>query len=324
MQDDSVATFDHPDEADTINDPADARWAVAVGAYAVRPVWSGFDNLTHNICDFAPCKNAVLQEGDIAAFSSVGPTADGRQKPDISAPGVAIVSSLSADVRICPGSEGGSTCLGRKFVTQDGKNAVEAGTSMSTPHVTGVVALMLQANPYLDPATVIATLRATARHDSFTGSAAWSPAWGAGKVDAYAAVRSIQGNQPPPTAPPPTATPTPVIPLSFNISALRAERGTNHHVSRVKKGQKITFALYLRVSSVPDDAHVTIEWRVSTQGDVIGYHTDSLALRHGDVGTFRSPWIFTPKVTGKYSVLGKVSGNGEAQQRAISFTVTRR
>lgn len=63
----------------------------------------------------------------IASFSSAGPTRDGRQKPDLVAPGVASLAARSAS----RGSVGGLT---RK-----------SGTSMASPVVAGIVACMFQA-----------------------------------------------------------------------------------------------------------------------------------------------------------------------------------
>lgn len=72
---------------------------------------------------------AVDSGGRLAEFSSRGPVesdGSGRLKPDISAPGVNVYSSL-------PG----------------GTYGVNSGTSMAGPHVVGVVALMWSANPVL-------------------------------------------------------------------------------------------------------------------------------------------------------------------------------
>ncbi|TDC52901.1 hypothetical protein E1212_07085 [Jiangella ureilytica] len=66
----------------------------------------------------------------LAPFSSAGPTRDGRGKPDLLAPGVAVLSARSAP----PGSRVSAGALTRK-----------SGTSMAAPHVTGAVALCLQA-----------------------------------------------------------------------------------------------------------------------------------------------------------------------------------
>ena len=63
---------------------------------------------------------------------------------------------------------------------------------MSSPSVTGIVALILQANPALTTDQVREILFTTARNDSETGdiqaSGEMSDIWGWGKVDAYHAV----------------------------------------------------------------------------------------------------------------------------------------
>ena len=67
-----------------------------------------------------------------------------------------------------------------------------SGTSMSCPAVTGIVALMLEANPNLSPKKVREILCLTARNDEVTGplhaSDSISDIWGWGKADALAAV----------------------------------------------------------------------------------------------------------------------------------------
>ena len=130
----------------TIGEPATANKAIAVGAYTTKP---------------------SSEYGRIARFSSKGPTRDGRQKPEITAPGRKIISARS-----------GGDYTGKQ------------GTSMSCPHVAGAVALMLQVNSTLDPATVSNIIKDTAVTDSFTGST-WNPTWGMGKLDAKAAVMRV-------------------------------------------------------------------------------------------------------------------------------------
>ncbi len=65
----------------------------------------------------------------LAPFSSKGPTADGRVKPDLVAPGVKILAARSTPRH----QHRGNALLTRM-----------SGTSMATPHVTGTVALMLE------------------------------------------------------------------------------------------------------------------------------------------------------------------------------------
>ncbi|MFM7662098.1 MAG: S8 family peptidase, partial [Bacteroidota bacterium] len=66
-----------------------------------------------------------------------------------------------------------------------------SGTSMASPMVAGIAALMLDANPYLSAQQVKEILMQTARQDNYTGSIPpeGSNRWGAGKVNAYAAVQ---------------------------------------------------------------------------------------------------------------------------------------
>jgi hypothetical protein len=71
-------------------------------------------------------------ETPVAHFSSVGPTFDGRLKPDLCAPGVSVLAARSR-----PRTVSGEIPLGTRL----------SGTSMAAPHVTGTVALMFEAAP---------------------------------------------------------------------------------------------------------------------------------------------------------------------------------
>ncbi|MBL3596352.1 S8 family serine peptidase [Rhodovulum sulfidophilum] len=113
---------------------------------------------------------------NMAGFSSPGPTPDGRDKPDVTAPGVDILSARSAT---------GSDMNGNATVI-DPLHVQASGTSMSCPHVAGVAALMLQQNPTLLPADIKAVLMATA-----VDIGAPTTQQGAGRVDARAAVASV-------------------------------------------------------------------------------------------------------------------------------------
>ena len=123
--------------------------------------------------------------GEISSFSSVGPTVDGRMKPDITAPGEYIVSSYSNYSTIVSNN---ATNISRgDTVNVDGVNyywGTMRGTSMSTPIVAGTLALWLEANPNLTPEDVREIFSETAIRDSETGSEP-NNTWGYGKLDAW-------------------------------------------------------------------------------------------------------------------------------------------
>lgn len=120
--------------------------------------------------------------GFITDFSSYGPTVDGRRKPDISAAGREIIAALSS---YTDHSIGGLSPI--SFNDRTYRFCKLSGTSMSSPFVAGVVALLLQANPTLTPAQVKEILLQSARNDQHTAQAG-ETRFGAGKVDAYAAM----------------------------------------------------------------------------------------------------------------------------------------
>jgi serine protease AprX len=108
---------------------------------------------------------------NMAGFSSVGPTPQGRAKPDVTAPGVSIGSCRAS------GTSMGSP-IDANFTRLD-------GTSMATPHIAGVAALMLSKTASLAPASVKDKIMTTA-HD--LGAPANQQ--GTGRVDALAAVNA--------------------------------------------------------------------------------------------------------------------------------------
>ncbi|MGW2716145.1 S8 family peptidase [Streptomyces sp. NPDC001492] len=76
---------------------------------------------------------AVDGEDRLAEFSSTGPTADNALKPDLTAPGVAIVSARAAHGHMGdPAADG--------YVSM-------SGTSMATPHAAGAAAILAQRHP---------------------------------------------------------------------------------------------------------------------------------------------------------------------------------
>lgn len=121
---------------------------------------------------------AVDKRKAIAEFSSRGPTVDGRVKPDLVAPGKDIVAAVP------PASTGQANgVLAGKSASYYGSLS---GTSMATPHVAGVVALMLQVDPGLTPHQVKRILLATAQD---VGKKGIDNETGYGFVNAIAAVQ---------------------------------------------------------------------------------------------------------------------------------------
>ena len=153
-----------------ISEPACSDDVITVAAYATQ----------------YSAANGSLVGGGIASFSSIGPRYDGTMKPDISAPGVAIMSSISSFTNAAYTSMGSVNFNGRTY-----HFAKFSGTSMSCPMVAGVAALILDANPYLSARQVKEIIMETARQDNITGiiPVEGSTRWGAGRVNAYAAVK---------------------------------------------------------------------------------------------------------------------------------------
>ncbi|HTN46008.1 MAG TPA: S8/S53 family peptidase [Flavipsychrobacter sp.] len=172
----------------TISDYSSTRSAVAVGAYTSK-------NLYKSVSGGNVSYTSYATKGNIAPFSSLGPTADGRVKPEITAPGLVIGSALSSyDSSFLVGGSSYSSVETIFTHPADARSypyGMLMGTSMSSPAVSGIVALMLQANPQLTPQMVTDALKQTAIQDNFTGviAAPGSTLWGAGKVNAYAAVK---------------------------------------------------------------------------------------------------------------------------------------
>lgn len=160
-----------------VTTPGNGDRVIAVGAHATRHVWPG---------QAGPQSFAFREPlGDIAFFSSPGPRRDGVVRPDVTAPGKMVVSAYRA---------GGTDFAALPSLLEaDGVHAALLGTSMATPQVAGVVALLLQLRPDLDPEQVRAILRSSARTDAFVDARGGVPgdAWGFGKLDALAAARSF-------------------------------------------------------------------------------------------------------------------------------------
>jgi hypothetical protein len=138
---------------------------------------------------------SATDSGDsLANFSSYGPYVD------VSAPGVNILTTNWG---------GGYKSMG--------------GTSHATPIVSGVIALMMSANPSLSPASLETLLQANADDKGLAG---WDQKFGWGRVNAYRAVAAAAGSLPKDTTPPTASITAPsagaVVSggIAVNVSAL--------------------------------------------------------------------------------------------------------
>jgi subtilisin family serine protease len=146
----------------TVGSPGCARWVITIGA--------------------------VDDADKVTSFSSRGPTADGRVKPDLVLPGAGIVAPQANGTAPGPVVMPGYVEL--------------SGTSMATPHATGAVALLLQAKPDLTPNQVKWALLTTALELGEDPNAQ-----GSGRGDVFAAYQKIISETPPDLPDPPEPAP---------------------------------------------------------------------------------------------------------------------
>ena len=162
----------------------------------------GPDADTLNPYSASPCVMSVAagdKKGYLADFSSRGRAGDALVHPDVTAPGVDISAARAL------------SGLAATTVpdVDNPRYASISGTSMATPHISGVVALMLEANPKLNLDGVLAVFKKTSRAMYYVTSATngFDPnqvvvkrreAWevGYGYVNADAAVREAARKNP--------------------------------------------------------------------------------------------------------------------------------
>ena len=147
-----------------------ADYAVSLGITVVNSAGNEGGNSTHNTLgapsdgDSVIAVGAVTSSGIRASFSSVGPTVDGRIKPDVMAMGSNNYYASTSGNGYWNGS----------------------GTSFSCPLVAGVCALLLQKNPALTPMEVLQLLRSTATQSNNPNNE-----YGWGIINALSAINLI-------------------------------------------------------------------------------------------------------------------------------------
>ncbi len=157
-----------------------SKAVISVGAMAARSAFIRLNGTLKN-------DSSYVLPGAIAKFSSKGPTVDGRIKPDIAAPGFAVPSAVNN--KQFQGWELDRTLLKTAFRGDTNYWVAYNGTSMASPHVCGIVALLLQANPNLTAAQIKNILHTTATANTATGSVP-NNQYGYGIVNAFEAIKS--------------------------------------------------------------------------------------------------------------------------------------
>jgi subtilisin family serine protease len=209
---DRPAVFAHGVREGTINLPATHPAIIGVGCTVNRPRWASIGgtevSLKVAVLDAAgglpigrqaavPSQRDLL-EGEVCWFSSAGPTATGVPKPEIAAPGALVVSAMSRQATpgspgsvfssaSCPPLKNGAT--DRRCLQIDETHAIATGTSMSSPVVAGVVALLLQQDPTLTQDKVLALLQAGAH--KYRTSTAFDDRAGPGEADAMGSLDAL-------------------------------------------------------------------------------------------------------------------------------------
>ena len=140
-------------------------------------------------------KDTIDRSDDtIAGYSSRGPRRDNGNnnpldefKPEVSAPGTNIIQAEG-----CVTSGGCNNFVGGD-ASDNTYTSRGSGTSYATPAVTGVIALIMEANPDLDPLQIKEVLKQTAERRGEPYDTTIDPFWnkdfGWGMVDAHAAVK---------------------------------------------------------------------------------------------------------------------------------------
>ncbi len=142
--------------------------------------------------------NTIERDDDqIASYSSRGPRRDNgntnpidEMKPDVTAPGTNIVQAEA-----CVTSGGCNNFIGGD-ASENGYTGRGSGTSYATPAVTGIIALMMEVNPEINPLVIREILRSTATRMGEASQPEHDPHWnkdfGWGLVHGHDAVWTAQ------------------------------------------------------------------------------------------------------------------------------------
>ncbi len=153
---------------------------VCVGNYVNRDTWPNYAG--------SWTVDTTVAAGELMYNSSVGPTRDGRVKPEITAPGANSMSSIETNsmAAIIAGAP--------QAVSPGGYHVQGGGTSASSPVVAGAGALWLERFPNANWQEFRNAVIWCAKQDTFTGNNLPNFDWGFGKIDAYSMMANCAVN----------------------------------------------------------------------------------------------------------------------------------
>lgn len=184
-----------PHSLDPVLDAGDCRYTIFSPSSSPDVICVGSTSYRTQFVNYLGEKKVYDsgQKGIRSSFSAMGPTLDGRIKPDVMAPGQNIISSYSTFFINNPKNVNASVKSDvRHFKYNDRTYAwnANAGTSMSAPVVTGAIALWLQADPTLTPADCLEIFAKTCSHYD-TSLSYPNNLYGYGQIDVAAGLREV-------------------------------------------------------------------------------------------------------------------------------------